>query len=293
MAPRATRLIRRLALAAIAMLLPGLASAAAIEDETVDVVSRDGTRLSARLFKPDGPGPFAAVVMLHGCGGLVNPEDVLKKRETDWARRFVRLGWVVLLPDSFTARGHGSICKMKDRPVRPDRERPYDAYGALQWLQAQPFVRPDKVALAGWSNGAMTALWTLKDDAKARPPHLVHDFVVGVAFYPGCIAVRKTVYTSKVPMLLQVGLEDNWTRPKPCLALVEEASARGGARMEIDAYEGAVHGFDNPSSKRRTVKASSRSSPTGLREVRVGTNLAARDKAIKRVTEYLERALGE
>ena len=33
-----------------------------------------------------------------------------------------------------------------------------DAYGALRWLQAQPFVIPSKVALGGWSNGAMSML---------------------------------------------------------------------------------------------------------------------------------------
>jgi dienelactone hydrolase len=288
----APRLIRHLAIAAIAALLPGIALAATAEKK-VELASLDGTRLTARLFKPDGQGPFAAVVMLHGCGGMVSSKDELHARERAWAEIFTGMGLVALLPDSFRSRGHGSLCRAKDRPVRPDRERPYDAYGALMWLQAQPYVKPDKVALAGWSNGAMTLLWTLKDDAKARPKDLARDFVAGVGFYPGCIDVGKTAYKAKVPMLLQVGLDDNWTLPKPCIALVEEAYERGGAKMEIDAYEDAVHGFDHPNSKLRTVSTSSSSSRTGEREVRVGTNPEARKKAIERVTAYLRHALAE
>ena len=199
---------------------------------------------------------------------MVNAADELAARPRAWADIFNGLGWVAVMPDSFRSRGHGSLCKVKDRPVRPNRERPYDAYGALIWLQAQPYIKPDRVALVGWSNGAMTLLWTLKDDAKARPKNLAHDFVAGVGFYPGCVSVRKAEYKPKVPMLLQVGLEDNWTLPKPCIAMVPEANGRGGARMEIDSYKGAVHGFDSPNSRPRTVSASSQSSPTGLREVK-------------------------
>jgi len=290
----APRLIRRLAIVAMALLLPAIAAAEeAAAEEKVEIKSLDGTTLTARLFKPDGTGPFAAVVMLHGCGGMVGRSGKLHGREAAWAEIFTGLGWAVLLPDSFTARGHGSLCREKDRPVLPNRERPYDAYGALAWLQSQSFARPDKVALAGWSNGAMTLLWTLKDDAKARPKGLAHDFVAGVAFYPGCIDVGKTAYKAKVPMLLQVGLADNWTLPKPCLALVEAANARGGAKIEIDAYADAVHGFDSPNSQPRTIKAGSRTSPTGLREVKVGTNPEARRQAIERVSAYLRRALAE
>jgi dienelactone hydrolase len=291
MAIDAYRAVRRLTLAALAALSPGLALAAA-EEERIEIRSLDGTTLAARLFKPEGQGPFAAVVMLHGCGGMFTKSGKLNAREAAWAGILAGQGYVVVLPDSFGSRGHGSLCRSQTRPVRADRDRPYDAYGALKWLQVQPYVKPDRIALAGWSNGAMTLLWTLKDDAKARPMDLAHDFVAGVGFYPGCADVGKTDYRPMVPVLLQVGLDDNWTPPKPCQDLVEAANGRG-ARMEIDAYEGAVHGFDHPNSTPRTVQTRSSSSPTGLREVRVGTHPEARAKAIERATAYLRRALSQ
>lgn len=277
----------------MAVLLPGAATIAAAPEEKVELASLDGTTLTARLFKPEGQGPFAAVVMLHGCGGMVTSKDELHARERAWVEIFTGMGYVALLPDSFRPRGHGSLCRTKDRPVLPNRERPYDAYGALKWLQGQPFVKPNKVVLAGWSNGAMTLLWTLKDDAKARPKDLAHDFIAGIGFYPACISARKAEYRTKVPTLLQVGLKDNWTLPKPCLAMVPEANERGSAKMEIDAYEDAVHGFDHPDSPVRTFVARDSSYKTGEKEVLVGSHPEARKKAIERVTAYLKRALAE
>jgi dienelactone hydrolase len=37
-------------------------------------------------------------------------------------------------------------------------ERARDAYAALVYLQSRPEVRPDGLALMGWSNGAGTVL---------------------------------------------------------------------------------------------------------------------------------------
>ena len=53
-----------------------VASSPAVAEETVSFPSLDGpvtgakpTMLRALLMKPDGPGPFPAIVALHGCGG--------------------------------------------------------------------------------------------------------------------------------------------------------------------------------------------------------------------------------
>jgi len=251
----------------------------------VSIVSGDGTRISGYLFRPPAAGKRPAVVMLHGCSGMLGRSGKLKSRETAWRDMFLAEGYVVLLLDSFTERGHRTICRISlaDRPVEPDRERPHDAYGALRWLQAQGFVAADKIALAGWSNGAMTMLWTVRAGAPQRPGGIVHDFRAAVGFYPGCIKLGRAnpPYAAAVPTLLQVGAADNWTWPKPCIELVASANANGGAKMEIDAYQGAAHTFDHPNSKRRTVAVSDG------RRVRIGTDPVARQKAIARVLAYL------
>src|SRR5262245_2486709 len=74
---------------------------------------------TAQLLRPQGPGPCPAVVALHGCGGLLNKDDDLAKRESDWADRLVGAGYLVLFPDSFTARGMRQICTVHERNITP------------------------------------------------------------------------------------------------------------------------------------------------------------------------------
>ncbi len=130
----------------------------------VSIGSGDGTEISGYLYRPQTTDPRPAVLILPGCLGLLTKKSGrLKSHETAWRDIFLAEGYVVLLLDSFTERGHRSICEIsiRKRPIEPHCERPHDAYGALRCLQAQPFVIPSKVALGGWSNGAMSMLWTV------------------------------------------------------------------------------------------------------------------------------------
>src|SRR5262249_48268331 len=142
--------------------------------------------LPGLLFRPAGPGPFAALVGLHGCGGLYSGRGgALDRRFSDWGTRLARIGYVVLFPDSFTPRGLREICSRRHPPVDATRGRPEDAEAALSWLAHQPFVRADRIGVIGWSNGAITVL-ALVDPARPRPPDAVGDLRAAIAFYPGC-----------------------------------------------------------------------------------------------------------
>ena len=255
----------------------------------VAIASGTGETVSGYLYRPPTPGPHAAVVMVHGCSGMLDKDGALKSRESAWRDILRAEGYAVLLVDSFTDRGVRSLCRVKpgERAIEPDRERPHDVYGALRWLQAQPFVQPDRIALGGWSNGAMTLLWTVMADAPQRPKDLKHDFRTAFGFYPGCIVIRREQprYTAAIPTPLQVGMADEWTKPRPCIDFVAEANARGGAPMTIDAYEGAYHSFDYPDMAVRQTTIS------GGRKVPVGTHPEARAKAIDKVRAHLRAAL--
>ena len=52
------------------------------------------------------------------------------------------------------------------------RDRPKDAYAALQYLQAQPFVKADHVGLIGWSQGGGVVLLSINDKSIGRPEGL-------------------------------------------------------------------------------------------------------------------------
>jgi dienelactone hydrolase len=267
-----------------------VAPAPDVAPHRVDFKSGDGVDVSGYFYKAKGVEKGPAVIMLHGCGGLLSKRGAIKKREAAWREILLGEGYHVLLLDSFNPRGHRSICRIKSRPVLPNRERPHDAYAALAWMQSQPLVDASRVALAGWSNGAMAMLWSIRDDARQRPKSLGADFIAAVGFYPGCIKIGRTDFKASTLALLQVGLADRWTLPKPCIALVAASNRRGGAPMKIDGYEDAAHGFDHPNSRPREITTRNSVYKSGEKKVYVGTNHQARNKAIIRVKEYLRAA---
>jgi dienelactone hydrolase len=177
---------KRLLIATLSLLF--MTSHPALAWENVFFPSLDGpltggkpTQLHGLLMKPDGIGPFPAIVALHGCNGLFKG-GTLVAREAAWAHLLTSHGYVVLFPDSFGPRDVTSDCEGR---VRAWAERSYDTYGALRYLQAQPFVIGERIGLMGWSHGGGTVIFAIAPDSIARPADLQKgDFRVAVAFYP-------------------------------------------------------------------------------------------------------------
>jgi hypothetical protein len=70
--------------------------------------------LDGYLFRPAGEGKRAAVVFLHGCGGLFSrPSGFINPRELDWARELTQRGYAVLMVDSFGPRNQGEMCSQR------------------------------------------------------------------------------------------------------------------------------------------------------------------------------------
>ena len=132
---------------------------------------RSSTALDGYLFRPAGEGRHPAVVFLHGCGGLFDRmSGFIEPGERDWAAELTRRGYVVLMVDSFAPRNQGEQCSPRSRDPELYRKRPRDAYGALLFLQTQPFVRPDRVGVIGWSQGGGAVLFAIGAQGFARPP---------------------------------------------------------------------------------------------------------------------------
>ena len=61
--------------------------------------------------------------------------------------------------DSFGPRNHGEMCSQSGFDRELYLKRPRDAYAALVYLQAQPYVRSDRIGVMGWSEGGGTSYW--------------------------------------------------------------------------------------------------------------------------------------
>jgi dienelactone hydrolase len=261
----------------------------AAAQERVEIPTGDGKPLKGVLFRPAGAGPFPAVVALHGCGGIGGSNGQIGGRHKDWGEKLAAQGYVVLFPDSFGSRGLGSQCLVRDRTVRPGKERVADANAAKGWLQERADVVAAKVSLLGWSNGGSSVLWAAAQDRKPRDGK--PDFQAAVAFYPGCRLLTQSAerrdWESRLPLLILIGEADTWTPAEPCRQLVRAVQG-GGRDATLVTYPNAVHEFDHPDRKptRRTGLAFT-GDDSG--EAMVGTDPEARADALLRVPAFLRR----
>jgi dienelactone hydrolase len=281
----------------VALVLSAVASAAAAQ-EAVEFTSLDGhTRLTAHLSRPAGDAPRPALVLMHGCSGLLGKDGRILPLYRSWMRALVVQGYAALAVDSASSRGFGQTCTAGPERVTMSRDRPKDAHAALQYLQAQPFVRAGRVGLMGWSQGGGIVLLSINDKSIGRPADLAQEFRAAVAFYPGACSerlqskpfteVEPAGWTTRVPLLTLFGEADTWTAFAPCAAFLAGAQSRGNP-VELKSYPSAVHAFDAPNLPR-----------TELPQYRIGngpipvigTDREARTDAFVRVLEFLKSRL--
>ena len=246
---------------------------AGLPAEQVQIPGPGGVTLNAAFVQPDGAATEPAVVMLHGCGGPFPSRDV------GWASVLVHAGHPILLPDSFGSRGMGSQCRVKERAVTASGLRRGDAIAAATWLAARPGTPQGGIALMGWSNGAITTLWTARTRADL-PPGLFSRFV---AFYPGCASVlRSASWQPSAPLLILIGDRDDWTPAPPC----RDLAARFPGQISLVTYPGAWHDFDAPGLTFQTLNGLA-STGSGTGTAHRGGDPAAREDAMQRVPRFL------
>src|SRR5256884_5238082 len=157
--------IRALCAAAVCSTAAG--SAFAQIQEAVRIPAPGGYTVAATILRPEGPGPFGAVILNHGVP--VSDRERAGASSSDLlasAAVFAQRGYVVVLPlrRGFGATG-GEFAEYTGSCSHPDylggeQAAAEDVMAAYEYARALPYVDPHRMILAGHSAGGMVALFT-------------------------------------------------------------------------------------------------------------------------------------
>ncbi len=250
--------------------------------ETVNVtipagLHAQGLALPAKLVRPKWSKPVAdkpAMLVLHGSGGLLKMpksksdqpcSDEMETQFKDWSDRLAKLGYTVLLPSSYSARGFcdkhkdaGRMPKTFDDKPEQIVSRLYDVDASSRFLCDQPGVDCERLGVLGFSQGGtmvMLALhWQIEEALAHFRKNMAKDFDIevpdvkpgrpefqmGIAYYPGCafdgvvpLDTGKSAVTDKfsptTPLTILHGSKD---------ALLKECSTQyGPGRRQIQSKQ--------------------------------------------------------
>jgi len=216
---------------------------------TVQITTPDG-EADAYLSKPDGDGPFPAVLMYMDAFGL-------RPRLAEMAERVAERGYAVLVPNLFYRHARPPIV---DPAVLGDPDQRAAAFGRLapmmqaltqeviaadsaaylDFLAAQPGVRPGPVVVVGYCMGGTLGLRTIE----AHP-----DRVAGLgSFHAGRVVSDQpdsphlAVGSITGEVYFAHADNDGSMTPEQIKALEAELDA-AGVTYTSEVYEGSPHGF--------------------------------------------------
>lgn len=208
---------------------------------SVTVPDGGGLLFGARLYAPQGKGPYPALVMSHTCGGI-------RRNVYEWAERALSAGYVALIVDHLGPRQLRNNC-VPDIRVSVT-EYAQDDVVALKHLRTLPFVDGNRIGHMGWSYGAMAGLRLASAGFRKR-------YVAGerfgaiVAMYPWCNERagpggdhQFNFYDdTDTPLLLALGADDDDASPKSCVDQARKNKGKG-LPVEWKLYPKTTHAFD-------------------------------------------------
>jgi dienelactone hydrolase len=101
------------------------------------------------------------------------------------------------------------------------------------------------------------------------------------------VQLSERAWSARIPTLILIGRADDWTPPQPCEQMVDGARNRS-ARASLTVYPGAYHEFDRPDYPVRELTGLANTAD-GSGKAHIGTNPAAREDALLRVSKWLAR----
>jgi dienelactone hydrolase len=219
------------------------------ESETYDDVIVSTLRLQARqgslpalLYRPKFKDSCPAVVLAAEAYGI----NTFARRV---AATLAHLGYVTLVPDYYRGVGptdpEGYLDFTEVLAFIDDldfRQAAHDVIAAIEYLQADPGVRPDRVAVWGYCTGATLAMLA----AALRP-----ELAAAVLFFPGtvrrCGSAAESRPPRRPPVECRVSAPLDLRRPGSCPVTRAAVGPRAAARRMGDC----AHDHDLPRGRAR------------------------------------------
>jgi len=187
----------------------------------------DGTEIRAHLARPSDAGPHPVVIMLHDWRGL--SEDVNGKADA-----LAQEGYLVIAPDTY--RGSASSWfprSMYLAMTTPTERVNTDMDAVYSWLEAQPDVDPDRIAIMGFCYGGGKSLqYGLHNDRIAST----------IIFYGTLLSDPEILAAITGPVLGIFGELDEQIPPQEVNEF-ESALNTAGVENQITIYPERGHGF--------------------------------------------------
>jgi dienelactone hydrolase len=191
---------------------------------TMDSVGPPRSVAPIEIWRPEGPGPFPAVILLHGCGGGGYHEHI-------WAERVVGWGYIAVIPNSYVPRHIKGSCgyNIVSLDVRIG-----DLLNLTAFMRTQLGIPADRTGVIGFSAGGTAALAVASETA--HPP-----FRAIVGYYSYCGQPPKPNLAADALILL--GGADHEELKASCAEL-RAAQAGTPHPVEIKMFPEAIHNFD-------------------------------------------------
>jgi dienelactone hydrolase len=187
-----------------------------------------------RIPKP-GTDRLPAVVLVHGSDGVGFNSGM-------WKGELNKAGFATFVTDSFTGRGINN--SMADQSQLSSYTMMIDAFAALAVLTKHPRIDPDKIAVMGFSKGAIPSLYASMNRFQSAYAPEGASFAAYIGFYTPCnTTMIDDEKVSAKPIRLYHGIVDNWVPVGPCRDYVARLK-KAGANVDLVEYAGATHGFD-------------------------------------------------
>ena len=182
-----------------------------------------------------GNDRLPAVIFVHGSGGVNVSHD-------RWAQDINSIGVATFILDTFS--GRGIVNTITDQAQLHSLAMMVDAYRALGELARHPRIDPERIAVMGFSKGAVAAVYSSSERfSKTYAPGNLR-FAAHIGLYTPCnVRYRDEEKTTGKPVRMYHGIPDDWVSIAPCRDLVARLKAAGG-NAALAEYEGAYHAYD-------------------------------------------------